>query len=87
MAPLSIAVSRAMFLIGWENDMQLELQRSLELLGWTNYKHEWCWRPVPVADVKRAMKVVSHQNNALKPLGVSYQPNFEPRLDKVFIVC
>ena len=86
MAPLSIAVSRAMFLIGWENDKQLELKRSLELLGWTSYKHEWHWTPLPVVHVKRAVQVVSHQNNALKPLGVTYRHNFEPRLDKVYMV-
>ena len=86
MAPLSIAVARVMFLIGWESDVQLEQQRSLELLGWTSYKHTWCWWPVPVAQVKHAMQVVNHQNNVLKPLGITYRPNFESRLDHVFMV-
>lgn len=85
-APLSIAVARAMFLIGWTSNSQLELQRSLELLGWTQYKHTWSWSPVPVEHVKRAVAVVNHQTNLLKPLGVTYRPNFVTRLDHVFMV-
>ena len=86
-APLSIAVARAMFLIGDEGDAQFELQRSLEILGWTRYNHSWTWWPVPVTHVKRAVEVVNHQNNVLKPLGVTYRPNFVRRLDHVFMVC
>lgn len=85
-APLSIAVARALFLIGWTSDSQTEMRRALELLGWARVPHGWTWWPVPVRHVKRAMEVVNHQNNLLKPLGVTYLPNYVRRLDRVFMV-